>query len=68
MIDEFPDMPTRLCPACKVEKKIMFFSSAKVTYCRECLKVVNRDRITPNPAPADAEFQVSSKMRMDGTR
>lgn len=65
MIDEFPEMPTRTCPDCKREKKLMFFSSRGATYCRECSNARNRSNLVRNPVPADAAFCLDAPIRRE---
>ncbi|MHB8303626.1 MAG: hypothetical protein ACYDC6_12425 [Acidobacteriaceae bacterium] len=66
--DEFPEMPTRPCSDCKRQKKLMFFSSPKATYCRECAKARNRALAVGNPVPADLEYRMDAKIARERAR
>ncbi len=68
MNDDFPEMPTRRCPDCKREKKLMFFSSPGATYCRECTRARNGAHVMRNLVPADAAFNLDAPIRREQTR
>ena len=49
-VDEFPEMPSKVCSTCRKEKKIMFFARSQSS-CRMCDAAQNAKRVTPNPVP-----------------
>ncbi len=67
MKDDFPEMPTRLCPDCRVEKKIMFFSK-RGTYCRDCTTIRNRWQKVRNTIPADREYMLDAQIDTERDR
>jgi hypothetical protein len=66
-------MPSKVCNLCGERKKIMFFHRGSSRFgrssrCMKCVAKANHAGVTPNPVPADCDWNVGAKTRREEER